>query len=140
METSWLITIISCVLTFLSNGGTVISWLFYRRQSLRLKNAEAFEKEVQVLRDEVATLRESVREERELHKQDREMLQKVLGENRALSNELSIAELKQARLRGAIGAAHECTKCDTRECPVMRKHLVNEQIYLTELKKKVADL
>lgn len=129
--------ILSIVLTFLGSGSAVVTWLLYRKQSVRIKNAEAFEREVEALRHEIEELRASVEFERSQREKDKELLAKADALNRQLRSEFNNVEIKNAKNKSALNKAYECTFCpDSSLCPALKQRKKNEDEYLVELQRR----
>lgn len=132
-----LISLLGIIFGFLGGGSALMTWLLYRRQSERIKNAEAFEKEVSALRSEIEELRKSVEFERKQREQDKEIISKLEIINTQLHAESNTLEIKNARNKKAINSAYGCTFChDSSNCPVLKQRQQNEDDYLRELQGK----
>lgn len=55
------ITIVTSIFGLLSGSGAFITFVLYRKQQKRLKNAEAVEKEVSTLRSTIETLQTNMK-------------------------------------------------------------------------------
>lgn len=123
MET-W-VAIVSLIFNLLLGGGVVTTFLLYRKQSVRIKNAEAFSAEVAVLRAEVEELRKSLDFERRQREEDKKIIARVEALNSSLYLDKNGLEIKNALYKKAMNRAYECTFCgDSSKCPVLiqRKH------------------
>ncbi|MBQ5596360.1 MAG: hypothetical protein IIU75_04715, partial [Rikenellaceae bacterium] len=78
------VAIVSLIFNLLLGGGVVTTFLLYRKQSVRIKNAEAFSAEVAVLRAEVEELRKSLDFERRQREEDKKTITRVEALNTAL--------------------------------------------------------
>lgn len=119
------VAIVSIIFNLLLGGGVVTTFLLYRKQSVRIKNAEAFSAEVAVLRAEVEELRKSLDFERKQREEDKKIIAKVEALNTALFHDKNGLEIKNALYKKAMNRAYECTFCpDSSKCPVLiqRKH------------------
>lgn len=131
------ISIVSAVLGFLATGSSIVTFILYRKQSVRIKNAEAFEKEVAALRSEIDALKESLKFEREQREKDKEIIVRIETDNTKLHSENGTLEIKNARNKKAINQAYSCGFCqDTANCPVLLQRKKNEEEYLIELQRK----
>lgn len=52
-------TVLSLILGFLGGGGALVTYMLYRKQLKRFKNAEAVEKEVATLRSAIAAMEQN---------------------------------------------------------------------------------
>lgn len=117
--------IVSLIFNLLLGGGVVTTFLLYRKQSVRIKNAEAFSAEVAVLRAEVEELRKSLDFERRQREEDKKIIARVEALNSSLYLDKNGLEIKNALYKKAMNRAYECTFCaDSSKCPVLiqRKH------------------
>ena len=139
MDTS-LVSILSLVFGFLGSGSAFMTWLLYRGQSVRIKNAEAYEQEVNALRTEIEELRKAIEFERNERKKDGELITKLGLLNRELHDRNFVSEIKNAKNKGAINKAYECPHCpDSKLCPVLQQRKRNEEEYLAEVRQKRND-
>lgn len=126
------------VLTLISGSTTGISLFMYRRQSMRFKNAEAFEKEVAALSSTVENLKSQISfyDER-LNKLQELIVNKdvYIG---VISEEKNALEIKHARNKSAINRAYACGYCsDLKDCPVLKQRTKNEEEYLKIINKNL---
>lgn len=130
---SW-IALVSAVLGFLGAGSSVVTFILFRKQSVRIKNAEAFEKEVSALRGEIEALKADLKFEREQREKDKELIIRVEDDNSALHAENRTLEIKNAKNKKAINQAYGCSFCnESSNCPVLMQRKKNEDEYLREL-------
>lgn len=131
------VSVLGVVFGFLGSGSAVLTWVVYRKQSLRIKNAEAYEKEVDVLRKEIAELRNAIEFERKQREADREVIVRLELLNSELRDKNDVAEIKNARNKKALNKAYECEFCpDSSKCPALVQRKRNEDEYLRELQEK----
>lgn len=129
----WL-AIVSIVLNLLLGGGVVTTFVLYRKQSVRIKNAEAFEHEVNVLRNEIDELRKSLDFERRQREEDKKVIARVELLNTTLYHDKSSLEIKNALYKKAMNRAYECTFCtESGKCPVLQQRKYNEDNELKTL-------
>lgn len=126
------------VLTLISGSTTGISLFMYRRQSMRFKTAEAFEKEVAALSSTVENLKSQISfyDER-LNKLQELIVNKdvYIG---VISEEKNALEIKHARNKSAINRAYACGYCsDLKDCPVLKQRTKNEEEYLKIINKNL---
>lgn len=129
--------IFSLIFGVLGGSGALITFLLYRKQLKRFKNAEAFEKEVEALNKTVLILQQQV----EWQGKQIENMQRTIGEKDAyivqLTADKHVLEIKHAKNKGAINRAYECTLCnDKAECPVLKKRAENEEDYLRKIERQ----
>lgn len=129
--------IFSLVFGFLGGSGALITFLLYRKQLKRFKNAEAFEKEVEALNKTVLILQQQI----EWQGKQIEGMQRTDGEKNAYIAQLSadkhVLEIKHAKNKSAINKAYECPLCDDKaNCPVLKQRAINEEEYLRKIEKK----
>lgn len=129
--------IFSLIFGVLGGSGALITFLLYRKQLKRFKNAEAFEKEVEALNKTVLILQQQV----EWQGKQIESMQRTIGQKDAyiaqLTSDKHVLEIKHAKNKGAINQAYECTLCtDKSECPVLKKRAKNEEDYLRKIEKQ----
>lgn len=128
------VAIVSLIFNLLLGGGVVTTFLLYRKQSVRIKNAEAFSAEVAVLRAEVEELRKSLDFERRQREEDKKIIAKVEALNTALFHDKSSLEIKYALRKKATNRAYECTLCpDSSKCPVLIQVKYNDDNELKSL-------
>lgn len=119
------VAIVSLIFNLLLGGGVVTTFLLYRKQSIRIKNAEAFSAEVAVLRNEVDELRKSLDFERRQREEDKKIIARIEALNSTLYFDKNNLEIKNSLNKKAMNRAYECTFCrDSGKCPVLvqRKH------------------
>lgn len=132
-----IVQIVLAVITLLSGGSAFASFLLYRKQSTRIKTAEAFESEVKALRLEIDALKEQINFERTCREEDKKTILTLETHNTQLIEDKAATEIKHARNKKALNRAYECTHCaSTNDCPVIKQRLVNEEEYLKELERK----
>lgn len=124
-------TILSLIFGFLGGGGALITYLLYRKQLKRFKNAEAVEKEVATLRGAIAAMEQN----QKWYEERLSSLQKLLLEKESyvevLSKDKNLLEIKHSKNKSAINKAYECKFCtDTAKCPVLIQRSKNEDEYL----------
>lgn len=133
------ISIISVIFNLLLGGGVVTTFILYRKQSVRIKNAEAFAQEVNVLRSEIDELRKSLEFERRQREEDKKVIARVELLNTQLFNDKSSLEIKNALYKKAMNRAYECTFCsESGKCPVLLQRKHNEDNELKTLIKQKA--
>lgn len=124
------------VLTLASGSTAIISLFMYRRQSIRFKNAEAFEKEVAALSSTVENLKSQISfYDGRLDKLQALVVNKdvYIG---VLSEEKNTLEIKHAKNKSAINQAYTCKYCpDKKDCPVLAQRAKNEEEYLKKIDK-----
>lgn len=130
------IQIFSLIFGVLGGSGALITFLLYRKQLKRFKNAEAFEKEVEALNKTVLILQQQI----EWQGKQIENMQRTNGEKDAyiaqLASDKHVLEIKHAKNKGAINRAYECVLCnDKAECPVLKKRAENEEDYLRKIER-----
>lgn len=113
------------------------TWVLYRKQSVRIKNAEAFQHEVEVLRKEIDELRKSLDFERKQREEDKKVISTVEGLNAHLYEAKNTLQIKVAQQKKALNRAFECMFCeDVAECPVMKQRRYNDDNELKEALKR----
>lgn len=127
-------TVLSLIFGFLGGGGALITYMLYRKQLKRFKNAEAVEKEVATLRGAIAAMEQN----QKWYEERLSSLQKLLLEKESyvevLSKDKNLLEIKHSKNKGAINKAYECNFCpDTSKCPVLIQRSKNEDEYLRTL-------
>lgn len=127
-------TVLSLILGFLGGGGALVTYMLYRKQLKRFKNAEAVEKEVATLRSAIAAMEQN----QKWYEERLASLQKLLLEKESyvevLSKDKNFLEIKHSKNKGAINKAYECSFCpDTSKCPVLIQRSKNEDEYLKTL-------
>lgn len=127
-------TVLSLILGFLGGGGALITYMLYRKQLKRFKNAEAVEKEVATLRSAMAAMEQN----QKWYEERLASFQKLLLEKESyievLSKDKNFLEIKHSKNKGAINKAYECSFCpDTSKCPVLIQRSKNEDEYLKTL-------
>lgn len=133
-----ILQIVLGVLTVISSGSTIVIGLMFRKQTARIKNAEAVEKEVQALRSTVVSLQK----QQEFYEKRLEAMQKLIIDKdnyiAVISHDKEVVEIKHARNKSAINRAHECEFCkgDTAKCPVLAQRMRNEEEYLQSIEKR----
>lgn len=128
------VSIVSIIFNLLLGGGVITTFLLYRKQSVRIKNAEAFSAEVAVLRAEVEELRNSLEFERKQREEDKKIIARVEALNSALFNDKNGLEIKNALRKKAINRAYECEFCpDSSKCPVLIQRKFNDDNELKTL-------
>lgn len=133
------ISIISVIFNLLLGGGVVTTFILYRKQSVRIKNAEAFAQEVNVLRSEIDELRKSLEFERKQREEDKKVIARIELLNTQLFNDKSSLEIKNALYKKAMNRAYECTFCsESGKCPVLIQRKHNEDNELKTLIKQKA--
>ena len=131
------ITIVTSIFGLLSGSGAFITFVLYRKQQKRLKNAEAVEKEVSTLRSTIETLQTNMK----FYEERLNTLQKLVIEKdnyiAVLTNDKQIVDIKHAKNKNAINRAQECEYCkgDASKCPVLDQRRKNEEEYLLSLEK-----
>jgi biopolymer transport protein ExbB/TolQ len=130
------VAVVSLIFNLLLSGGVVTTFLLYRKQSVRIKNAEAFASEVEVLRSEVKALQESVEFERKQREEDKKIIVTLETLNTSLFHAKSGLEVKYALRKKATNRAYECTFCpDSSKCPVLMQVKYNDDNELKSLVK-----
>lgn len=130
------VAIVSLIFNLLLSGGVVTTFLLYRKQSVRIKNAEAFSAEVAVLRAEVEELRKSLEFERRQREEDKKVIVTLETLNTSLFHDKSGLEVKYALRKKATNRAYECTFCpDSSKCPVLMQVKYNDDNELKSLVK-----
>lgn len=133
-----ILQIILGVLTVISSGSAIVIGLMFRKQTARIKNAEAVEKEVQALRGTVVSLQK----QQEFYEKRLEAMQKLIIDKdnyiAVISHDKEVVEIKHAKNKSAINRAHECEFCkgDTAKCPVLAQRMRNEEEYLQSIEKR----
>lgn len=133
-----ILQIILGVLTVISSGSAIVIGLMFRKQTARVKNAEAVEKEVQALRGTVVSLQK----QQEFYEKRLEAMQKLIIDKdnyiAVISHDKEVVEIKHAKNKSAINRAHECEFCkgDTAKCPVLAQRMRNEEEYLQSIEKR----
>lgn len=133
-----ILQIILGVLTVISSGSAIVIGLMFRKQTARVKNAEAVEKEVQALRSTVVSLQK----QQEFYEKRLEAMQKLIIDKdnyiAVISHDKEVVEIKHAKNKSAINRAHECEFCkgDTAKCPVLAQRMRNEEEYLQSIEKR----
>ena len=133
-----ILQIILGVLTVISSGSAIVIGLLFRKQTARIKNAEAVEKEVQALRGTVVSLQK----QQEFYEKRLEAMQKLIVDKdnyiAVISHDKEVVEIKHAKNKSAINRAHECEFCrgDTSKCPVLAQRMRNEEEYLQSIEKR----
>lgn len=127
-------TVLSLILGFLGGGGALVTYMLYRKQLKRFKNAEAVEKEVATLRSAIAAMEQN----QKWYEERLASLQKLLLEKESyvevLSKDKNLLEIKHSKNKSAINKAYECSFCpDTSKCPVLIQRSKNEDEYLRTL-------
>lgn len=127
-------TVLSLIFGFLGGGGALVTYMLYRKQLKRFKNAEAVEKEVATLRSAIAAMEQN----QKWYEERLGALQKLLLEKESyveiLSKDKNLLEIKHSKNKGAINKAYECSFClDTSKCPVLIQRSKNEDEYLRTL-------
>lgn len=127
-------TVLSLILGFLGGGGALVTYMLYRKQLKRFKNAEAVEKEVATLRSAIAAMEQN----QKWYEERLASLQKLLLEKESyvevLSKDKNLLVIKHSKNKGAINKAYECSFCpDTSKCPVLIQRSKNEDEYLRTL-------
>lgn len=127
-------TVLSLIFGFLGGGGALITYMLYRKQLKRFKNAEAVEKEVATLRSAIAAMEQN----QKWYEERLASLQKLLLEKESyveiLSKDKNFLEIKHSKNKGAINKAYECSFCsDTSKCPVLIQRSKNEEEYIRTL-------
>lgn len=127
-------TVLSLIFGFLGGGGALVTYMLYRKQLKRFKNAEAVEKEVATLRSAIAAMEQN----QKWYEERLGSLQKLLLEKESyveiLSRDKNFLEIKHSKNKGAINKAYECSFCpDTSKCPVLIQRSKNEDEYLRTL-------
>ena len=130
------VAILGIVVGFLGGGGVVVTWVLYRKQEKRLRNAESVEKEVEALRKAVETL-----ERNQVFYEERlKALQVLVVEKDSyisvLSAEKHALEVKHSKNKSAINKAHSCgfISCPN-DCVVLEQRAKNEEEYAKRLEK-----
>ena len=131
------ITIISLSLGFLGSSGAFISWILYRKQEKRNKNADAVEKEIASLRVTIKTLEEN----QTWYDTRLEAMQKWLISKdsyiEVILKDKDLLEIKHAKNKGAINKAYSCKFCPQPDlCPVIIVREKNEEEYIKALEKQ----
>lgn len=132
------ISILGIVLGFLGGGGVVVTWILYRKQEKRLRNAEAVEKEVESLRKTVETLQLN----QTFYEERLKALQALVVEKDTyigvLSGDKHTLEVKHAKNKSAINLAHSCgfISCPD-DCVVLRQRAKNDEEYAKRIEKQV---
>lgn len=129
--------IISGIFSIVGGGSALFTFLYYRKQEKRLKNAEAVETEVATLRATVETLQKN----QEFYEQRLSVLQSLIIEKdtyiSTLSTDKHVLEVKHARNKSAINAAYGCELRENKaDCPVLRCRTRNEEEYLKRIESK----
>lgn len=133
-----ILQIVLGVLTVISSGSAIVIGLMFRKQTARVKNAEAVEKEVQALRSTVVSLQK----QQEFYEKRLEAMQKLIIDKdnyiAVISHDKEVVEIKHAKNKSAINRAHECEFCkgDTAKCPVLAQRMRNEEEYLQSIEKR----
>lgn len=133
-----ILQIVLGVLTVISSGSAIVIGLMFRKQTARVKNAEAVEKEVQALRSTVVSLQR----QQEFYEKRLEAMQKLIIDKdnyiAVISHDKEVVEIKHAKNKSAINRAHECEFCkgDTAKCPVLAQRMRNEEEYLQSIEKR----
>lgn len=133
-----ILQIVLGVLTVISSGSAIVIGLMFRKQTARVKNAEAVEKEVQALRGTVVSLQK----QQEFYEKRLEAMQKLIIDKdnyiAVISHDKEVVEIKHAKNKSAINRAHECEFCrgDTAKCPVLAQRMRNEEEYLQSIEKR----
>lgn len=133
-----ILQIVLGVLTVISSGSAIVIGLMFRKQTARIKNAEAVEKEVQALRSTVVSLQK----QQEFYEKRLEAMQKLIIDKdnyiAVISHDKEVVEIKHAKNKSAINRAHECEFCkgDTAKCPVLAQRMRNEEEYLQSIEKR----
>lgn len=127
-------SVLSLIFGFLGGGGALVTYMLYRKQLKRFKNAEAVEKEVATLRSAMAAMEQN----QKWYEERLTSLQKQLLEKESyvevLSKDRNLLEIKHSQNKGAINKAYECSFCpDTSKCPVLIQRSKNEDEYLKTL-------
>lgn len=127
-------TVLSLIFGFLGGGGALVTYMLYRKQLKRFKNAEAVEKEVATLRSAIAAMEQN----QKWYEERLGSLQKLLLEKESyveiLSKDKNLLEIKHSKNKAAINKAYECSFCpDTSKCPVLIQRSKNEDEYLRTL-------
>lgn len=133
-----ILQIVLGMLTVISSGSAIVIGLMFRKQTARVKNAEAVEKEVQALRSTVVSLQK----QQEFYEKRLEAMQKLIIDKdnyiAVISHDKEVVEIKHAKNKSAINRAHECEFCkgDTAKCPVLAQRMRNEEEYLQSIEKR----
>lgn len=128
---SW-VQIVLAFIGLLGGGGLVVSALFFRKATKRLKTAEAYSAEFDGLSKTCSELRSQIE-----FLNGRMNAMQELNINKdvyigTLSNDKHVLEVKHAKNKSAINKAHECSFCDSpsTECVVLIQRTKNEEEYL----------
>jgi len=114
---------------------SLISFLYFRKQSKRLKTAEAFEKEVEALKSTIQELKQQVNWDSDRIKQLQEMYNEKDAFLHIVTKEKHTIEVKHYRNKEAIACANHCRfNPDASKCPVVIRKTANDKQYLNELK------
>lgn len=92
-------TVLSLILGFLGGGGALVTYMLYRKQLKRFKNAEAVEKEVATLRSAIAAMEQN----QKWYEERLASLQKLLLEKESyvevLSKDKNLLEIKHSKIK-----------------------------------------
>lgn len=128
-----LISILGLLVGLLGGGGVFITWMLYRKQTKRFKEAEAFEKDAQAWKTALESLQNQVNWQEERLS----ILQKTLLEKESyvlvISKEKDILEVKHAKNKSAINKAHGCELSSS--CPVLKQQAKNDDEYIHSIEK-----
>lgn len=130
--------LIITVIGVIGSGSAVTTFLLYRRQETRIKDAEAFEKEVTVLRLEVETLRDQIKFYAERQEAQQRLIVNKDAYIEQLTRDKQIVEIKHAKNKSAMNRAYECDYCvgEALKCPVLKQRAENEEEYLRSIDAK----
>ena len=134
----YLVQIILACVGVIGGGSSVVMWVMFRKQTARIKNAEAVEKEVQSLRSTVDALQQ---QQEFYEKRLKAMQELVIGKDNyieVISHDKLVLEVKHAKNKSAINRAHECEFCkgDSSKCPVLAQKNKNDDEYLHSIEHK----
>lgn len=95
----YLVQIILACVGVIGSGSSVVMWVLFRKQTARIKNAEAVEKEVQSLRSTVDALQQ---QQEFYEKRLKAMQDLVIGKDNyiaVISNDKQVLEVKHAKIK-----------------------------------------
>lgn len=95
----YLVQIILACIGVIGGGSSVVMWVMFRKQTARIKNAEAVEKEVQSLRSTVETLQQ----QQEFYEERLKAMQElIIGKDNyisVISHDKQVLEVKHAKIK-----------------------------------------
>lgn len=122
---------LTSLISLLFGSSTIVTYGLYRKQQKRLRNAEAFAKEVEALKSTINAMQQQMQ-----YYEGRltEMQKLIIGKDSyiaQISQDRHTLEIKNAKNKSAINKAYGCSyRSDTYKCPVLVHRKANEEEFI----------